>query len=68
MAIYRLKGDAVFEAANLEEAFKRLAIHFNILSKGQKDPAEFFLEGEIQLSRRGNIVLPPGAEPRCLDK
>ena len=60
MAIYHLISDSEFEAEDLKDAFKKLAQHFAKLYNDPKGTDDLFLGGNIELRRRGNIVLPPG--------
>ena len=58
MAVYRLVGDAEFEAQDLADAFTKLVVHFDHLRKGGRSP--LFVRGEMQLRRKGNLILPTG--------
>jgi len=58
--IYRLRAEAEFEAEDFVDACRKLAIHFDTLRKGIKPEKKLVMNGEIIISRVGNIFLPPG--------
>jgi len=62
MTVYRLVGDAEFEAEDIYQAFGRLAQHFDALRRGVKPTKPFFVNGSVEIRRRGRILLPPGAK------
>ncbi len=47
---FRLKADAISEAENIDDAFKKLGEHFISLCQDGGDAPDIFESGEIEIS------------------
>ena len=49
MRIFKLEADCAFKAENLDDALRRLALHFTVDAKGNLPEENFLVEGMISI-------------------